>query len=351
MEVTSPSNETSSSSPPPIKRVLLMTKVKAECELMIAFIFFSILGNYSRLGLIKLTNYEGSYVRGPTVLWANLAACFLMGLMQTMKSYKVFSPLLFTAITTGYCGCVSSFSSLMVEMFTNAANQPSTRVASGFPNRAYGIMQFLAVLLTQLLASMCSHIFGLYVAKEFALYFKNFENRETSLAARRTHRVVSFIQKATLVLSVPVLAVQIVLAAVYDNRSRYWTLSAIFAFPGAALRYALSKQLNHRLKHFPMGTFTANFAGTLLLAVFTLVTKGKRSDNSPIIKSATAKTVVIALGNGFCGSLTTVSTFINECHLLPLRKTLFYYFVSIFLSFGIVVVIVGSCAWTRGLNA
>ncbi|SCU91589.1 LAFA_0F04654g1_1 [Lachancea sp. 'fantastica'] len=350
MEAKSPSKESLSSSPLPAIKAS-MSKFRAEFELMLAFIFFSILGNYSRMGLIQLTNYSGAYVRGPTVLWANIGACFVMGLMQEMKIFKLFSPLLFTALTTAYCGSVSSFSSLMIELFTNAANVSSARVPSGLPNRAYGIMQFLAVLLTQLLTSISSHVFGLLVAREFAPYFLDEDEEKTPPAVNRIRNITDAITKIVLVLSVPVLIVQIVLAGVYDNFSRSWTLSAIFAFPGAVLRYFLSKQLNHRIKHFPMGTFAANVLGTLVLAVITLVTKGKRSDDSAIIHSKTAETVVIALGNGFCGGLTTVSTFINECQILPFRRTMIYYFVSIFVSFSLVVVILGSYTWTKGLQA
>ncbi|CEP61215.1 FluC/FEX family fluoride channel LALA0_S02e09340g [Lachancea lanzarotensis] len=349
MELKTPSEESSSISPGP-KVKLIMSKLRAECELMLMFIFFSILGNYSRLGLIELTDYSGAYVRGPTVMWANVAACFVMGLMQEMKDLSLFSPLLFTGVTTAYCGCVSSFSSLMVELFSNAANVSTARVPSGLPNRAYGIMQFLAVLLTQLLASICSHIFGLLVAREFAPLLESSGTQEKPLAFQRIRTTFDFISNVILVLSVPLLIVQIVLAGVYDNYSRFWTLSAVFAFPGAVLRYVLSKQLNHRFRHFPMGTFAANVIGTLILAIITLVTKGKRSDGSGIIHSNTAKTVVVALGNGFCGSLTTVSTFVNECQILPFRRTMIYYFVSIFVSFGLVVVIVGSYAWTKGLE-
>ncbi|SCU78759.1 LANO_0A03906g1_1 [Lachancea nothofagi CBS 11611] len=344
-----PSPNSKSSTIPAHQQKVSMNTLKAELELAVAFIFFSILGNYSRLGLTKLTDYSGSYVQSPTVLWANLAACFIMGLMQTMFHYKVFNPLMFTAITTGYCGALSSYSSLIVEIFIHAANQTSS-TAHAFPNRAYGIMEFLAVLLVQILVSMCSHIFGLYVAKEFATYFENFETKELSLAARRTHRIFTIIGKVVLVISLPVLIIQIVLAAVYNNSSRYWTLSAIFAFPGTMLRYILSKQLNSKIKHFPLGTFTANVLGTLLLAIFTLLTRGKRQDGSAIIQSSTTDAVVIALGNGFCGCLTTVSTFINECHRLPLRNTMIYYFFSIFVSFSLVVVTLGSYAWTRGLE-
>ncbi|SCU80445.1 LADA_0B07492g1_1 [Lachancea dasiensis] len=324
-------------------------KIKAELELSLAFVFASILGNYSRLALTTLTDYPGAYVEGPTILWSNIAACFIMGLMQIIYRYKVISPLLFTAITTGYCGSLSSFSSLMVELFEHSADQLQSNVES-YPNNGYAIMEFLAVLFVQLLACMCSHIFGLFVAKELALSFKDFESKELSLPARRVRHGFDIIEKIVMALALPVLVVQIVLAGVYGNFSRYWTLSAIFAFPGTQLRYGLSKWLNPTLKYFPLGTFAANVFGSLVLAILTLVSRGKSQDGSYIVApGSTAQTVVIALGNGFCGCLTTISTFINECHRLSLSRVVIYYFCSIFFSFCLVVVTLGSYAWTRGI--
>ncbi|CUS24575.1 LAQU0S17e02036g1_1 [Lachancea quebecensis] len=322
---------------------------RVEGETALQLLFFSILGNYSRLGLVRLTDYEGSYLQGPTVLWANLAACFMMGAAQALKPQGVFTPLFFTAVTTGYCGSVSSFSSFMVEMFEHATNTSANSGSHSFPNRAYGIMEFLSVLLVQLMVSMCSHIFGLCLVREFSGSLETAGGREMPNNARKIRKVLKLAENVARILAVPVLIVQIVLAAVYNNNSRYWTFAAVFSFPGTLLRYVLAKYLNPQVQHFPLGTFAANVFGTVLLAVFTLLARGKAADGSRLIKSTTTNDVLVALGNGFCGCLTTISTLVNEGHTLPLRKTLLYYFASIAVSFCLIVVILGSYAWTRGI--
>lgn len=331
------------------RKTRIGAQLRAEGEVVLQLLFFSILGNYSRLGLVRLTDYRGSYVQGPTVLWANLAACFLMGAAQALKPRDVFTPLFFTAVTTGYCGSVSSFSSFLVEVFEHATNTAADSGSHSFPNRAYGIMEFLSVLFVQLMVSMCSHLFGLCLAREFSGSLETSGSWEASRNARRVRKVLKLAENIARILAVPVLIVQIVLAAVYTNGSRYWTFAAVFSFPGTLLRYVLAKYLNPRVKHFPLGTFAANVFGTVLLAIFTLLSRGKLPDGSRIIKSTTTNDVVVALGNGFCGCLTTISTFINEGHVLPLKKTLIYYFTSIAVSFCLIVVTLGSYAWTRGI--
>ena len=75
---------------------------------------------------------------------------------------------------------------------------------------------------------------------------------------------------------------------------------------GAVCRYHLSA-LNGRWRpSFPLGTFAANFGGVLLAAVLAAV---------PVISpecSPVSRTWLAAAGTGISGSLSTVSTFVNE---------------------------------------
>ena len=322
----------------------------SELKLWILLVYFSILGNYARIGLIVITTYEGSYVRGPTVLWSNLASCFMMGIMQALNRYDYTTPLLSVALTTGFCGSLSSFSSLIMELFEHASRQGISPKISPFPNRAYGVMEFLSVLFVQLMVSMCSHLFGLFLTTSVIEGFEHPEGTEALDVKVRARKISGGFEKLAFMLAIPLLIVQVVLAAVFSNSSRRWTLSASFAFPGTALRYILSKTLNSKVKNFPLGTFAANVLGTLLLSIFTIFSRGRASSGVPLIESATSVTVLEALQSGFCGCLSTISTFINEGHVLPIKKMLIYYFSSISVSFALVIITLGSYAWTRGIN-
>lgn len=85
------------------------------------------------------------------------------------------------------------------------------------------------------------------------------------------------------------------------------TAALLFAFPGVLTRYILAVHLNTRLASFPVGTFTANIFGTALLAAFRVL-----QSLSPFPVSSNACAILQGLEDGYCGCLTTVSTFVVE---------------------------------------
>lgn len=80
----------------------------------------------------------------------------------------------------------------------------------------------------------------------------------------------------------------------------------VFGICGAYLRYLLS-QLNPFFPKFPIGTFIANTLGTWLYAMFLTLSKFYVNYYNIDIQS-----ILFGLNYGFCGCLTTVSTFVNE---------------------------------------
>ena len=77
-----------------------------------------------------------------------------------------------------------------------------------------------------------------------------------------------------------------------------WLLVALGAAVGAPLRYVLAHRYDGRL--LPHGTVLANWAGSLLLGLFTGL--GLSGDELAL------------LGTGFCGALTTYSSFAVQTH-------------------------------------
>ncbi|MFF4898092.1 fluoride efflux transporter CrcB [Streptomyces sp. NPDC001068] len=69
---------------------------------------------------------------------------------------------------------------------------------------------------------------------------------------------------------------------------------------GAPLRYLIDRAVQRRLgTGFPWGTFAANITGSVILGVLTGAT----------LAGSASQDVQLLLGTGFCGALTTYSTF------------------------------------------
>ena len=116
------------------------------------------------------------------------------------------------------------------------------------------------------------------------------------------------------------------------------TAALLFSFPGALARYLLSLGLNPRLRLFPLGTFAANALGTALLAAFEAL-QSVRAPAGPLSPGACA--LVKGLGDGFCGSLTTISTFAAEVDALDGRRAWIYVCLSWFVGQALLAVILG----------
>jgi fluoride exporter len=118
------------------------------------------------------------------------------------------------------------------------------------------------------------------------------------------------------------------------------TAALLFSFPGTLTRYFLSIRLNHIMKTMPLGTFTANALGTALLGTFHVL------QNTPTPRSQNACTILQGLADGYCGCLTTVSTFAAEVGALPDWKAWFYAAVSWSAGQLLLLVILGPSFWT-----
>jgi len=72
---------------------------------------------------------------------------------------------------------------------------------------------------------------------------------------------------------------------------------------GSGLRYLIGKYVNSSLGSFPIGTFTVNIIGSLLIG---LILGYAAKENS------LSQNQVLLLATGFCGGFTTFSAFANE---------------------------------------
>jgi CrcB protein len=132
---------------------------------------------------------------------------------------------------------------------------------------------------------------------------------------------------------------------IYFKAPRQWrhdvTFSLLLAPPGAMLRFFLAK-LNAKPQfqnRFPLGTFIANLSATLLLA-------GAFSASHSTV-NATSCNALNAIQQGFCGCLSTVSTFCVEVRSIKGRRwTWGYVFASVVFGHLCVLFVVGGVGWS-----
>ncbi|KAE8352468.1 CrcB-like protein [Aspergillus coremiiformis] len=342
-------------------------------------VFFAILGTLARLGLQALTIYPGAPVM-TGVLWANVGGSLLMGFFledknlfreewgdmnrnnggnpsieaKRHKSVKKTIPL-YIGLTTGFCGCFTSFSSFIRDIFLALSNDLPDPSASSITSRSggYSFMALVAVILTTVGLSLGALIFGAHLALALDPLIPAFPLRFT----RR------FLDPLFVFLSWGCWLGAIFLAIWPPDRQdpgpEAWRGRAVFAIVfaplGCFLRYYLSLALNARLPAFPLGTFVVNIFGTIILAmcfdlqhVDGIGASSLGSGPGPSIR--TSCQVLAGVMDGFCGSATTISTWVVELNGLSRRRHAYFYgIMSIGVALGFFVIITGSLGWTRGL--
>lgn len=94
---------------------------------------------------------------------------------------------------------------------------------------------------------------------------------------------------------------------------------------------------------FPLGTFSVNVFGTAVLGMAWVLA------HVPLGGTVGCQ-VLQGVEDGFCGCLTTVSTWVAELSALRRRHAYAYGAVSVGVSLAVLVIIMGGLRWTRGFG-
>jgi fluoride ion exporter CrcB/FEX len=233
----------------------------------------------------------------------------------------------------------------MLVLFEFSANQtlskPMTGPSQAYPNTGYGVMMFLSYAIITIAVSIGGYRLGHHTALILDHILVTWELSTLELGIEITIALLGICGW---------IAVS-VLSIIYPAW-RYWTLSSAFGPFGVFARYWLAKTLNKRRKNFVLGTFTANMLATILISILTILEYGVGPKGSSLlIKGVTKCQIVSALANGFCGNFSTVSSFVAELdNFQRLKHSYIYGITTIAGGFSIIVVILGTYTWTRGLT-
>lgn len=345
-------------------------------------ILFSFLGTLARLGLQWLTNYAGAPVF-PSV-WFNFGGSAVMGFLaedrmlfrhewgtptyehQIQKAKrdeesgggsgdsgrpavdlaaakkahlatKKTIPL-YIGLATGFCGSFTSFSSFMRDTFLAVSNDLTygSSTATTPRNGGFSFMALLAVVIITVTASLS----GLFAGAQLA---SALEPVTPSLPFLVTRRVAD---RLAVFLAWGCWAGAVVLAAVPP--AGYWRGVAVFSLVlaplGTLARFYLSLWLNGLRPSFPLGTFAANALGTAVL--------GMAWDLQRVpLGGVVGCQVLQGVEDGFCGCMTTVSTWVAELAGLRRRHAWVYGAASVVLGFAVMVAVMGGLRWSNGFAA
>ena len=331
----------------------------------------SFLGTLARLGLNAINTYPGQPVF--PLIWAQMLGCAVMG-AATTRSKQIGSiyPHLYVGITTGFCGSTTTFSAWMAQIF-EAFAQIDSPPHGGFYNVSIAVVIPIQlaerVLLLQLMAglsrtivtlgaSVAAFTFGTHIGP---LLFPHSHGRHRShiehdtsaiatsrLAAHSTansHEDTYFILHCAL--AVTFLAMYVCLAVLAACKPEWRGIvlfGLIFAPWGTWLRFYLSRiNTMERFAEFPLGTFSANMFGTAVIAGCTAL-----QYTGPGFASLLHCEILQGFDDGFCGCLTTVSTFVAEVRKLPQRSSYIYAISSWACGQLLLLVILGTVDFTRG---
>jgi fluoride ion exporter CrcB/FEX len=112
---------------------------------------------------------------------------------------------------------------------------------------------------------------------------------------------------------------------------------------GTLARFYASLYLNGLLAAFPVGTFAVNVFGTGIVGMSWDLAHAQ-------LGGVVGCQVLQGVEDGFCGCLTTVSTWVAELTALRRQHAYFYGAASVLAGLAVMVVVMGGLRWTDGFE-
>ncbi|KAI3059591.1 hypothetical protein CBS147353_10529 [Aspergillus niger] len=354
-------------------------------------IVFSIIGTLLRLAIESPTFYPGTPVN-TRVLWANFGGSMIMGFLSEdqklfhlesvgstvpghvredplrraahLKAHKKTVPL-FIGLTAGFCGSLTSFSTFMRDVFLAFSNdlavpsdpysQVSLFTSSSAELRAqnggFSFMALVAVLFTEIGLSLAGFFLGTDIAIALGRW-------TPTLPQTWLRKYLNPLVVVLACLTWIIIICLVILLPQQQKTTMLWNsyiwqgpflFSLVFAPVGCLARFCVSLKLNNRVAGFPLGTFVVNTGGTMLLGMAFTLQHAPVNPSRLDMGGLTGCEVLQGIMDGFCGCLTTVSTWVLELSDLRRQQAYVYGGVSVAVALCFLVVEIGSLRWTEGL--
>ena len=300
------------------------------CALAVA----SYIGVVIRIYLFRLSEWNG--VPLFPSFSAELVGTAIMGFIAAhSKLLATTHKSVYQAIATGLCGSITTFSS-----WNSEAAEILLQIGRESPDNATRIIGWVTTLILGVGMPVAALHFGRHLAllsplSDLKLQGGNMQEnssaaQEFCIKLESITFIVSWILLTCLGIAIP-----------YHFSQRKLMFSIIFAPFGTYLRWHLAP-LNSTFNNFKLGTFIVNVGGSWILAG-TIVAKAHFSGR--LGPQHLGVLALSGLGTGFCGCLTTVSTFAAELSSLSLAGSYLYAIASILLAQLGMIAVRGTYEW------
>lgn len=356
-------------------------------------IFFAIFGTLARLGVQWITFYPGAPLVTP-VAWANMAGSWFMGFLtedrMLFRSHAMSTSSqseketgmeqletkeftrrkkaipLYIGLATGFCGSFTSFSSFARDFFLALSNNlpapiyhegalalrdtPSSTIGR---NAGYSFEAVVGVMFSTVALSLGGFYVGTHTASAL----------DKITPSLPVHVIRKILDPAFVVLGWGCWVGAIIMAALPPDRpggpasrgswdNETWRGEVIFALVfapvGTILRYYISLHMNGLIKWFPLGTFAVNMFGSAVEGMCYNIQHVGVGVMGQIGGGRIGCQVLQGIMDGFCGCLTTVSTWVAEISALKRKHGYLYALASLAGGLCLMVIIMGSVRWTVG---
>ncbi|KAL2127374.1 hypothetical protein VTI74DRAFT_10833 [Chaetomium olivicolor] len=329
-------------------------------------ILFSILGTLARLGLQALTTYPGTPILFASI-WPNFAGSMVMGFLaedrmlfrehdpsssstdeengtSSAAAKKAHAALkktipLYIGLATGFCGSFTSFSAFIRDTFLALSNDlhASSPTSQTTPrNGGYSLLALLSIPIITISLALSALFTGAHLAIFLA-----------PVTPSLPPALRKLLDNAAVLLGWGCWLGAVLMSILPPANHADWRGKVLFALVfaplGCLVRFYLSLRLNGMVAAFPVGTFVVNILGTAVLGM-----AWDLAHSGVVGGGVVGCQVLMGLQDGFCGCLTTVSTWVGELAALRRRHAYVYGGASVVGGLVVLVAVMGGLRWSGG---